>query len=148
MRRFAIILINTFVIILILSFNSHAKTIYTMEELKTKITNNEIMNIWLADGGIGGLEINQYKLVSGEFIVFGSFDKIPDELTIISAKHDVKILPSQRYNDLNPVSSLYIQFFRMILYYSLFIGIFIMLILINRKLSKVLKIISNNRPPS
>jgi hypothetical protein len=144
LNRIFRIFIFAIAIILFISVNISAKTVFSFEEIKEKMGNGEVSHIWLADGGIGGIEFDKkYGVNTGEFIVIGEYDTLPDDLKELAIQNNVTVEPSQRYNDLNPAPPIYMQLFGLIIPYFSIIVILVMLILIYRKLSKVLKILEN-----
>jgi hypothetical protein len=118
-----------------------ARAVISENEFKDKIANNKISTIYLIDGAIGGLEINQYGLVSGELIVFGQYKKIPEDIMKLASEHNVSIKTPEGYGSENEVfSSLMMRAMPSFLELGIFLGILIVLIQINRKLSKMLDV--------
>jgi hypothetical protein len=118
-----------------------ARTVLSENELKDKITNNKISTLYLLDGAISGLEINQYGLVSGEVVVFGQYKKIPDDILKLASAHNVNTKNAEGYGSGNEVfSGLMWSTIPWFLNMFIFLGILIVLVLINRKLVKMLEI--------
>jgi hypothetical protein len=134
--------VGTLFILVLCASTSAGRTVYTLNELTAKIKNNHISDLWLADGGLGGIETNQYNLPADDFLVVGDYPKIPETLVQFATQHGVKIRQSQRYNDLHSTAPSYIQFVLTIIYYAVTIGILIMLVLIYRKLNTALRILN------
>jgi hypothetical protein len=133
--------------LLTMSLNSEAKTIWNEEELKQNIVGKKVTTIYPVDGGVGGLEANQYGLASGEFIVIGPYEKIPDGIVKLAQENKVSIMPSQRFNDINKPRSPVLPLLGSVFYIFIFSGVLVVLILINKNLSTIIKILNKGNPP-
>jgi hypothetical protein len=137
-------IVYSVVILLILSISSIAfavgETVITEQDLKEKILAKRILDMYLTDAGIKGFELNQYGAPSNEFIVPGSYEKLPAEISNIAESHNVRILPSQQTPKMTPL-----KFWGAILYRLFFILmpvlIFIWLIIVNKKLKAILELL-------
>ncbi len=140
-RLFIIVL----TLILFVSVNVSAKTESSLQEIKIKIRNGEVSSIWLTDEGIGGIEIDKdYGMAKEEFIVAGGYDTLPDDLKRLASRNNVTIKPSKRYSDINAEPSQHFQRIGIILLSLSVFVIFIFLIVMNHKLSRVLRILQKN----
>ena len=116
------------------------ETVITEHDLKEKLSANKILDMYLTDAGIKGFELNQFGAPSNEFVVPGSYDKMPEEIEHIAKSHNVQILPSQQSPKMTPL-----KFWGAILYRLFFILmpvlIFIWLIIVNKKLKAILELL-------
>lgn len=147
MRKINLTLIS-FLSLLVIAFNVEAKNVWNEEELKQKLSGKKVTIIYLVDGGIGGLEVNQYGLPSDEFMVIGPYEKIPDDIVSLAQENNVSIKPSQRFNDINKPASPIVQFLGKGFYIFIFTGLLVILLLINKKLSEIIKILNKGNPSS
>lgn len=134
--------ISFFVFFLILLFTAsiEAKTVLSEQELKEKIIDNKIYKIYLSKEGIVASGFNQYGVPQEEdFIVLGSYDKIPDDLYKLARQHNVAIFPSQIPIRNNTYKAL-LPFVGWVLYITMLVGIFVVLIIMNKKVSRILEI--------
>jgi hypothetical protein len=134
-----------YVLLLLVIFNATVvlavgETVITEHDLKEKLSVNKILDMYLTDAGIKGFELNQFGAPSNEFIVPGSYDKMPEEISNIAKTHNVQILPSQLSPKMTPL-----KFWAAILYRLLFISvpvlILIWLIIVNKKLKAILELL-------
>ncbi len=130
------------VCILFLASNGNARLVLNEEELKQKIVDNSVSTIYLADGGLGGIEKNRFGLVTDDFIVVGPYEKIPDDMLDLARKHNVTITESQRFNDRQKPTSLAMQLFGIGFYFLSYCVLLIVLIIINKKLSTIISILN------
>jgi hypothetical protein len=136
--------VYSIVILLVLSVCSFAfavgEIVITEQNLKEKVMAKKILDMYLTDAGIKGFELNQYGAPSNEFIVPGSYEKLPAEIANIAESHNVRILPSQQTPKMTPL-----KFWGAILYRLFFIVmpvlIFIWLIIVNKKLKAILELL-------
>jgi hypothetical protein len=141
MKRVALVLGIVLSSLIIAGTAVEARTVLSENEIKEKIANNKISTLTLLDGAISGLEINQYGLVSGEVVVFGQYKIIPDDIMKLALEHHVNIKTAEGYGSGNEVfSGLMLNALPWFLNMFIFLGILIVLILINRKLAKMLAI--------
>jgi hypothetical protein len=141
MKRAALVISIVLSSLIIGGTTVEARTVLNEPELKNKITNNKISTLYLLDGAIGGLEINQYGLVLGEVVVFGQYKKIPDDIIKLALEHNVNIKTAEGYGSGNEVfSGLIWRTLPWFLNVFILSGILTVLILINRKLAKILEI--------
>jgi len=142
--HFSIIVLSFF---LIVGNSAFAKTVISETELRDKITNNKIGTIYLdpVDKGIGGLEVNQYGLVSDDVIVKGNYNKIPDDILKLAKDHSVTIAKAEGYGSSDDVFSyLAMRALPRFLYIIILFGILVFFILINKKLAKIIKLLTKN----
>ncbi len=115
------------------------ETVITEHDLKDKLSANRILDMYLTDAGIKGFELNQFGAPSNEFIVPGSYDKMPEEISAIAKTHNVQILPSQLSSKMTPL-----KFWGAILYRLLFILVPMLIliwpIIVNKKLKAILEL--------
>jgi len=117
-----------------------AQPVISEQQLEEKIKANKILTMYATDAGITGMELNQFGAPSEEFIVPGDFEDIPAKLKILANEHNVRLLPSQ-------VSSKMTAFkfaLPILIYIVIPLGIIILLIIINRKLTLLIKLIKKD----
>lgn len=132
-----------FVIILIMhGQNAEAKNVLSLQDIKEKIIKNEIYIIYVTDGGIEGIEKNKFGVASENFIAIGTYEKIPDDIHKLAQKHNVQIAPSQKSSVTINRPRTFIQILISVLYIGLLPVILLFLILIYRRLSKIIQILS------
>lgn len=147
MKRIGIIIILLFSLNLIIGASlAAAMTVLTEAELKSKIMNNEISLLYIINGEIGGLQMNKYGLVADDIVVHGHYQKIPEDIMKLGKEHDVKIEIAQGSGSRQDIfSALSIFIVWKIFYVIIYVGIFVLLILLNRKASKILNILTRNK---
>jgi hypothetical protein len=140
-----VISLIVFFLILLFATNIEAKKVLSEQELKEKIIDKKILDMHLSDEGIAATGLSQYGSPDEEdFIVPGSYDKIPDDIHKLARRHGVTILASQAsrraylYRSLVPIGG-------WILNIIIFGGILVVLIIINKKVSRILKIMNKTQ---
>lgn len=131
-------ILTAILLLVAIATTAEAKLVLTEQELKQKITDHHISDIYLVDGGIGGLEKNQYGLTSDEIIVIGSYEKIPDDIYKLAQQHNVNVLESQRWihKETRPYAFI-LPLISWGLNITFFVVIITLMIIINKKLSKI-----------
>lgn len=76
---------------------SHAvgRLIISGQQLEEKMKAGKVLDIYLTDAGITGMDTNEYNVPSNEFLVPGAFEEIPERFMALAKEHNVKVLPSQ-----------------------------------------------------
>jgi hypothetical protein len=137
MKRLGLIILS----LIITGVNiASAQPVISEQQLEEKIKANKILTMYATDAGITGMELNQFGAPSEEFIVPGDFEDIPAKLKILANEHNVRLLPSQ-------VSSKMTAFkfsLPILIYIVIPLGIIILLIVINRKLTLLIKLIKKD----
>jgi hypothetical protein len=115
------------------------EVVLTQQQLEEKLKANRILDMYITDAGITGMETNEYNAPSNEFLVPGVFEKMPEKLSTLAKDHDVRILPSQASRTINKVLWLPILSlaFNMIVLFS----ILITLIRINKRIASIERLI-------
>jgi hypothetical protein len=137
MKRLGLIILS----LIITGVNiASAQPVISEQQLEEKIKANKILTMYATDAGITGMELNQFGVPSEEFIVPGDFEDIPTKLKILANEHNVRLLPSQ-------VSSKMTAFkfaLPILIYIVIPLGIIILLMVINRKLTLLIKLIKKD----
>ncbi len=132
-----------FAMIVLVIFNATivlavGEIVITEHDLKEKLLANKILHLYLTDAGITGFELNQFGAPSNEFVVPGSYDKMPEEISNIAKSHNLQVLPSQQSPKMTPF-----KFWGAIFYQLFFIlipvVILIWLIIVNKKLNTIIE---------
>ncbi len=145
MKKIFMGLIFVSISILALSSVAVSTTVVTESELKDKISSNKISTLFIKDGAIGGLEINQYGLVSDDVVVRGQFKEIPEDIKKLAREHNVDVQVTQGYGTGDDVFwSLIWRIAWKIYYVIIYLGIFVLLFILNKKVSRILKILKRN----
>ena len=137
-----VIIILIGIIILCSAETTEAKMVLTFQELKEMIIKEKIYIMYRTDDGLSGVDKNQYDLPSEEFIVTGRFEEIPVDIVKLAKEHHVILGQSQQSGKRNDMPIL------QMIVTAIWIGTFILVVLflgiINRKLTKVVKLLSKN----
>ena len=125
----------------ILSANySEAIRVFTMQELEEKIATSEVQDIFLTDTGIEGFY--NHEGVRSPFIVFGEFDKIPEHIIQLGSKYGVNIIQTMPKREKSFTKMIDLRNIYSFVYLAISLLALIYLIFINRKLVKIVSILS------
>lgn len=140
-----IVLVVTCVVVTSVVFiiRAEATTVITMNELKGKIERKEISDIYITYGGIEAIQTDPNGRVVDAFIVWGEYDKIPADIAKLAEKSGVNVLPSQKSEGRYGMSWAIIQLLLGVGYLSMVASMLVVVIIINRKMTEILRILSS-----